>query len=81
MLITEQITLTIERSPISLKHIILVSLLRSTPNHIRLKYRCPDYCRVGNDAAFCDIICNDIISRDQPLTDPFKKVISVVTVS
>ena len=32
--------------PISFKHIFLTSILRSTPNHIPLKYRCPYYCLV-----------------------------------
>ena len=35
-------------SPISFKDIaFLVSVLRSTPNHMFFKYRCPDYCSVG----------------------------------
>ena len=37
-------------NPISFQHMYdayLVSIFRSMPNHMQLKYRCPDYCYVG----------------------------------
>jgi hypothetical protein len=55
-------------SSISFYYVFLVSILRSTSNHIALKYRCPHYCCVGIRCVYLNALINVFIEGNFAIT-------------